>query len=84
MDCDSPIKHNACLTCKLRCGISSSRVISAFDKCKAVPLKVINDPYQGKTYKHHLCREVRRNETYCMYYKPTMWERVKIFFRGFN
>lgn len=46
-------------------------------------MKVVNDPYEGKSYKRYLCREVRRNEIYCMYYQPNMLERVKIFFRGF-
>lgn len=75
-------RPNACISCKFRKGLSSDTVYLAFDKCRAIPKKETHDPYEGDVSNYRLCKDIRKNESYCMYYQPTLFTRIKNFIKG--
>lgn len=79
--CDKPL--NFCIQCKFRHGISSTRVLLAFDTCRALPKVETTDPYQGTCLKWRLCHDIRRSANNCIYYKPNLKTRIELFFKGF-
>lgn len=75
-------RPNACITCKFRDALSSDIICLSYDKCRAIPKVNTHDPYLGDVSEYRLCRDIRKNESFCMYHKPTLFTRFKNFIKG--